>query len=140
MLRGGCHCGGLSVEFSTTLAAATIRPRACDCPFCRKHGASWVSDPGGRLELATRNGGPLEYRQRSGTATFLLCRRCGVLVAVTYAQAARVYAAVNAACLDGEPGFGAVLPVSPQKLGAEEKTARWRELWVPDVRIVSAGN
>lgn len=139
-LRGGCHCGGLNVEFSTALAPDAIAPRACDCSFCRKHGAAWVSDPAGRFTLTVRGEPPLEYRQGSGTARFLLCRRCGVLVAVTHAHAERVYAAVNTTCLDGDPEFGAPLPVSPQKLGAEEKTARWRELWVPDVRIVRSGD
>ena len=138
-LRGGCHCGCLSLELSTLLTPAAIAPRACDCSFCRKHGASWISDPAGRLKLELRGEPPLEYRQGSGAAQFLLCRRCGVLVATTYAHAARIYAAVNAACLDGNPGFGATLTVSPQKLDAEQKTARWRELWVPDVRIVQIG-
>lgn len=141
MLRGGCHCGCLSVEFSTALATSEITPRACDCSFCRKHGACWVSDPAGRLVVGVRNGeAPIEYRQGSNTATFLLCRRCGVLVAVIYAHAMRRYAAINATCLDGKPGFGATLPVSPQKLDANEKTARWRELWLADVRVAQIGD
>jgi hypothetical protein len=133
-LRGSCHCGRLSVVFSTALDAAQLHPRACDCSFCRKHGAAYISDPAGHLVIhATEPGALREYRQGSHTARLLLCGHCGVVVGVVFDDAGRTYGAVNAACLDGEVALGDAVSASPQKLNATEKVERWRQLWVPDV-------
>lgn len=134
-LHGSCHCGLLRIEFSTNRDPADFIPRACDCPFCRKHGAAYVSDPAGRLSVSAREGSLRKYRQGSDTADFLLCGQCGVLVAVAFEHAGRRYGAVNAGCLDGATGFMASVPASPQTLGAEEKVSRWLKLWIPDVEL-----
>jgi len=139
MLRGGCHCGSIGVEFFTALDLASVSPRACDCSFCQKHGAAYVSDPAGRLTISQTAAGALrEYRQGTNTARFLLCARCGVLVAVVFEHASRVFGAANAKCFGAETPFGESVPASPQMLGAAEKIARWLTLWVPDVTISSA--
>ena len=138
-LPGGCHCGRLSVEFSTAQKPAALHPRACDCSFCRKHGAAWISDPAGALSVSARGAATLrEYRQGSEAARFLLCAHCGVLVAVVYEQDARIHGAVNAGCLDGEPGLADAVPASPQRLSAEEKISRWLQVWVPDVVLTAS--
>ena len=133
--HGSCHCGRLRIEFSTGQDPADFTPRACDCSFCRKHGAAYVSDPAGRLSISVREGAMRKYRQGSGTADFLLCGQCGVLVAVTFEHAGRVHGAVNIGCLDGDTGFMAPVPASPQLLDAGEKVSRWLELWIPDVEL-----
>lgn len=136
LMRGGCHCGLLRLAFATSLPAAALAPRACDCSFCRRHGAAWLSDPDGRLDItvAGRNA-LLSYRQGSEAAEFRLCARCGVLVAATFTDADRLYAAVNAGCLDEAAILPPAVRVSPQSLGHERKIARWRELWIPDVEL-----
>ncbi|OOG36233.1 aldehyde-activating protein [Rhodanobacter sp. C05] len=140
VFRGGCHCGQLHVTFSTALDPASIVPRACDCSFCQKHGAAYVSDPAGQLSVIMRSPGALRrYRQGSNTAEFLLCDRCGVLVAVVFEQNARIYGAVNARSLEGPTGFGSAAPSSPQLLAPGEKVARWSQLWVPDVELITSG-
>ena len=136
-VRGACHCGGLRVDFHTAQYLATLHPRACDCSFCLKHGAAWVSDPEGKLSLLESSDGALgEYRQGSNTARFIFCRRCGVLVAVVFEQMSRVFGAVNQKCLDSHVGFGESVSASPQKLGADEKASRWSQLWIPDVEVL----
>lgn len=116
-----------------------MHPRACGCTFCRKHGAAYVSDPSGYLSLVARERGALlQYRQGSDIARFLLCRHCGVLLGVAFDHDGRSYGAVNAGCLDGEPGLGEVFSASPQDLEAKEKMARWLQLWVPDVVLPNA--
>lgn len=137
-LRGSCHCGRLSVVFSTALDTAQLHPRACDCSFCRKHGAAYVSDPAGHLAIDAAEPGALrEYRQGSHAARLLLCGYCGVVVGVVFTDAGRTYGAVNAACLDDEVALGDAVGVSPQKLSPTEKVERWRQLWVPDVVLPS---
>jgi hypothetical protein len=137
---GGCHCGQLRVVFSTQLNPASIIPRACDCSFCQKHGAAYVSDPAGRLSVILQSQDALHrYQQGSNTAEFLLCDRCGVLVAVIFEHNARIYGAVNARSLEGPTGFGSAVPASPQLLAPGEKIERWLQLWVPDVELVASG-
>ena len=139
-LHGRCHCGRIRVEFSTCQAAATISPRACDCSFCQKHGAAYVSDPAGKLRLTlTSRSAVRSYRQGSEVAEFQLCAECGVLVAVTFEHGGRVYGAVNATCLDGSAALGAAVSASPQLLSSEAKVARWLQAWVPDVQWVVTG-
>ncbi len=48
---GGCDCGNLSVELELSEPSNSYRPRACDCSFCRKHVAAYVSDPKDRCAL-----------------------------------------------------------------------------------------
>lgn len=79
-LEGGCHCGNLRINAELSRAPAGINPRACDCGFCRKHGAAYISDARGKLAIHVLSSDhTLHYRQGSGTVDFLLCRRCGVL-------------------------------------------------------------
>ncbi|MFT3669433.1 MAG: aldehyde-activating protein [Pseudoxanthomonas sp.] len=134
-LEGGCHCGAISLAFSTSSVPADTAPRACDCSFCRAHGAAWISDAAGHLTLHAHQPDRLRrYRQGSLAAQFLLCVDCGVLVAVVFEEDDRTYAAVNARCLDARDAFAPVVAVSPQTLAPTEKTARWRQVWIADVR------
>jgi len=54
---------------------------------------------------------------------------------VVYAEGARLYAAVNSKAMEKGEAFGEAVSVSPWKLGAHEKRARWKELWFADVSI-----
>ena len=138
LLRGSCHCGQLSLEFSTARELSHTTPRACDCSFCQMHGAAYVSDPAGRLSVFENQPGALRvYRQGSKRAQFLMCANCGVLVAVIMEEEGRTYGAANAACLDRQ-AFAAPVPVSPQMLGPDEKVSRWQQAWVADVLVVKA--
>ncbi len=140
-LRGSCHCGRLHIALATRRAFARIVPRACDCSFCRKHGSVWISDPAGQLRISASDADALrEYEQGSNAAKFLLCGRCGVLVAAIFRHASRLYGVANAGCLDGNAALGAPVPASPQSLGADEKIARWQQLWIPDVLLETTGN
>jgi hypothetical protein len=128
-LSGSCHCGRVRVSLETTRAASDYSPRACDCSFCRKHGAAWLSDPQGALRVHAHDSGDLRiYRQGSDTADMLLCAHCGVLVAVVFVHSDGLFGAVNAGCLD-DVALGASVVVSPQRLSAAEKIERWRMLW-----------
>lgn len=139
-LHGSCHCGCVKVEFSTCQVPATINPRACDCSFCQKHGAAYVSDPAGKLRLTIANSHAVRtYHQGSGAAEFQLCGGCGVLVAVTFEHDGHTYGAVNATCLDMDVVLGAAVSASPQLLSPEAKVARWVQAWVPDVQWVVTG-
>ena len=39
---GACHCGAVGVFFETDAGADALQVRACQCGFCRRHGAKTV--------------------------------------------------------------------------------------------------
>lgn len=129
---GGCHCGALRFEFSTAQALAGLVPRACDCDFCTRHRAGWVSDATGSLRIDADDARLRRYRQGSGQADFLLCADCGVLVAVVARTGdERLLGAANRNAFDGRGTFVAETTVSPQLLDPATKLARWAQLWTP---------
>jgi len=71
-----------------------------------------------------------------GIADFLICAKCGILAAVVYSEGTTLYASVNVRAVEKGEAFGRAVPVSPWKLGVDEKRARWKELWFADVSIV----
>jgi len=139
-VTGGCYCGNLLVKIRLTRDPASYNPRACDCGFCRKHAAAYISD--GLGSMAVEIGAAADrgsYRQGSEAADCLFCRLCGVLAGVTCEIDGRLYGAVNVRSLDSAAAFGADLPVSPKQLSATDKLQRWRDLWFPDVGVRSKG-
>jgi hypothetical protein len=129
---GGCHCGAVRWTLETGLALAQFAPRACDCDFCTRHRAAWVSDAAGSLQLREVDGPARRYRQGSGQAEFLFCGRCGVLVAVTCRDGSgALRGAVNRNGFDERQLLGDEVVASPQRLGPEAKLARWSQLWTP---------
>jgi hypothetical protein len=121
-----------------TRAPNEYGPRACDCDFCLKHGASYVSDPLGRLEIQfERERNISRYRQGSGNAECLVCRSCGVLVGACYRDRGRILATVNSRIFTEGPVFGPEVLVSPKALSEPDKIKRWDELWFADVTVKS---
>ncbi|WP_152222726.1 GFA family protein [Pseudomonas sp. SCB32] len=136
LIQGHCHCANISVQAELSRKPDQFTPRACDCDFCRKHGAAYISDAQGKLSIQCRSAAnALRYHQGSGTVDFLLCRHCGVLVAALWEDNGRTYAALNAQILDNPATLGAPQPASPRLLPLQERMARWRTLWFADVRI-----
>lgn len=133
-VEGQCHCGDLRVNVELTQAPENYAPRACDCDFCVKHGAAYISDPAGRLQVVGEN--LKGYRQGSARAEFILCGRCGVLVGALYEDAAGLYAAANSQVLNAR--FAPKIEVSPRQLSPEEKVGRWKSVWFAHVELPTA--
>ena len=129
---GGCHCGALRWTLETQQDLSGFIPRACDCDFCTRHRAAWLSDPAGTVRIESRDGALCRYRQGSAQAEFLLCGRCGVLVAATCATPDGGWrAALNRNSADQRERCATEVVASPQQLAAEAKRARWLQLWTP---------
>ena len=131
--EGGCHCGNLRWRLETTRTAGEIAPRGCDCDFCSRHRAAWVSDSQGMLRVEVHRSDRLQrYRQGSQQADFLVCGNCGVLVAVVAKRKdGRLLGAVNSNAFDQRDGFAETIVASPRLLPAEAKLERWTHLWTP---------
>ena len=133
-MDGGCHCGNISLQLELARLPRTYSPRACDCAFCTKHGAAYISDPQGRLRIQILEGEHSRiYRQGSGMAECLLCVNCGVLIGVLYRDSEGLYAAVNVKVTDRPGDFGEQQSVSPRTLAESDKVSRWKSLWFPNV-------
>jgi hypothetical protein len=137
-MGGGCHCGNITVRVELEQAPDAYAPRACDCEFCCKHGAAWVSDPRGSLLIQIgdeRHAG--RYAQGDRLAEMLLCRNCGVVVTALW-RGERLYGVVNANVLDERVAFADTQPVSPRTLSADVKKSRWQSLWFANVTVVAS--
>lgn len=133
-IQGKCHCGKVSVRVRLTDEPETYAPRACDCDFCTRHGARYLSDPKGSLEFEVADeSGLSRYRQGAELADMLFCSNCGILVGACYEDDSGLFGVVNARLFPQL--FGEETVVSPKQLGPEEKTERWKKIWFGDMRI-----
>ena len=132
---GRCHCGNIEVVFETVQVADALQLRDCGCTFCRRHGATAVTDPAGTLEIRLRD--PREVSRYSfalRTADFLVCRTCGVFVAAVCTVEGSTYATLNANVLERRDSF--TRPPVPVRYDAEtaaERIARRRGAWTPAI-------
>ncbi|HWT11833.1 MAG TPA: hypothetical protein VN231_03690 [Allosphingosinicella sp.] len=124
---GRCHCGAIRFEFESEQPLA---PRACQCGFCRKHGARTVSDPAGsaKLELGDQ---ALRYRFAARAADYILCGCCGIYVGAVVEIGGRAYATLNLNAFDDpRPDIEAVA-ISYDGESPAAKAERRLKRWTP---------
>lgn len=135
-LTGGCHCGRVGLTFMPQLAPSALPLRRCGCSFCTKHGAVYTSDPGGRLVIEVTGERALQrYRFATRTGEFLLCRDCGVLLAVLCEIDGHAYAALNANVL--EPAIAnPIQAVDFEGESLPARLARRQRNWIAEVEVI----
>lgn len=138
LLHGACHCGQVEVAFETALPLDRIEVRACQCSFCRSHGAKTVTDSTGSLTISAPSGAFTRYRFGLKITDYLICNRCGAYVAAVMNDGAREIATLNAAgtMLDGLWEREAK-PVHLEGETVEARRERRRRGWTP-AKIVTA--
>jgi hypothetical protein len=114
-------------------APADTRVRACGCSFCRAHNTRTTSDPDGSVDIDAADWSLVEpYRFGTGTAEFLICKRCGVYVGAIGETAAGTRAVINTNCLDSRAAFTQqVDPVDHDGEGTGDRLARRAANWMP---------
>lgn len=129
MMRGGCHCGALTVEYETTLPVAEWTLRECGCTFCRRHRSRNTTDPGGRLRIVAEREQLSRYSFGLRTSEFFVCRRCGVYVACVMDDA---LGTLNVEALDEAARLTqAAQPVDYDGESRESRVERRRQRWTP---------
>ena len=134
ILSGVCHCGAVTARLDTADPAG-LQVRACQCDFCRRHGAKTVSDPNGRLTLIFAEGAVSRYRFGLNITDFLICRSCGAFVAAIMDD----LAVLNVVGVDMPPL--ASRTAEPMNYGGEdegERIARRGARWMPVTLEVAA--
>jgi hypothetical protein len=130
--KGGCHCGNISVTFTTDKDPADIVPRACQCSFCRKHTTRALSDNAGHIHLAVKDGGQLgRYRFGLKVGEYVFCKTCGVYVSAYMEDGDKSWANVMASAMTDHEAWA---PAEPIHYGGEDesgKRERRRHSWTP---------
>ena len=132
-LHGQCHCGAVRVEIEG-VAAADLPLRACQCGFCRRHGAISTSHPDATITFAAGQGMLTRYRFGQRLSDFLVCAGCGCYVGSLAETDIGPIAILNVRGVD-LPGFEGREPQSMVYDGetADERTARRKARWSPAV-------
>jgi hypothetical protein len=129
-IQGQCHCGNIAFTLQTSVPDADIELRACDCSFCRAHGAKAWSDPNGRTEILVQNNAKLQrYVFALNTSEFLLCSNCGVYVASVLTDTGKSWSTVNMRLTRLRDKTAA--SVSYDSESAEERIQRRQNGWTP---------
>ena len=130
---GSCHCGAIAVEIETSSAAKVLQPRACQCSFCRRHGAGTVADPHGRATIRAQASHEItRYKFAEKTAEFLICATCGTYIAALIQDGDAARSTINVNGL----GIDALRTPDPQPVSydgetVDERIARRKQRWMP---------
>jgi hypothetical protein len=123
LFTGQCHCGAIRVEVESDRPPESQVLGACQCSFCRKHNARAFSDPRAHVTLTAVDSKQVQrYAFGLRTAEQIICRRCGVYVAMTLTDAERVWSVVNVDTLDDRALF--TRPPEPRDYSAEDREGR----------------
>jgi len=135
--QGSCHCGAIGVSLSTGRAPSEQVLGACQCSFCRKHNARSFSDPKAAVTLTVRDAGALQlYAFGLRTSEQVLCRRCGVYVAMILKDGDRVWSVLNIDTLDDRAQF--TRDPEPRDYSAEDAASRIerrKARWTPTTLV-----
>lgn len=136
IVEGACHCGNISFVAEMPNILNTYQPRACNCQLCKAHGAAYVSDRQGKLQINIKDQAAVSrYRQGSQIADFLICKNCGVLTNVCYEEGGNIYASINASATRCSDDFAANQVIKLTQLTDEERIRRWKQVWFSNIRV-----
>jgi hypothetical protein len=131
--EGACHCGALAFSYETRLSPRSWGLRACQCSFCRGHGAVVTSDAAGTVQFRYMYPDRLRrYRFGLRTADFLVCRECGTFIGAVMMTGSGAVAAINVNVLRERPRrLATPKAVNYRNESIDQRRARRRETWTP---------
>lgn len=130
--KGGCHCGNITVTFTTDKAPSAIVPRACQCSFCRKHATRALSDNAGHIHIDVKDESKLgRYRFGLKVGDYVFCKNCGVYVSAFMQDGDRAWANVMANAMDDREAWAPAEPITYGTESEPEKRERRRHKWTP---------
>lgn len=135
---GTCHCGAVRFVYVSSITPSQWSVRACQCSFCRAHGAHTTSDASGSVKFEIASPDSLaRYQFGLRTAEFLICDRCGVYVAVVITSSRGQFATINVNTLSPSPeGLPEAKPISYEQETRAQRIARREQRWTPVIGTV----
>jgi hypothetical protein len=137
IFKGQCHCGAIRVELESDRPPEEQALGACQCSFCRKHNARAFSDPKAHVTLTAADPQQLQrYSFGLRTSEQIICRRCGVYVAMILTDEDRVWSVINVDALEDRALFTRV--AEARDFSAEDREgriARRKARWCPTTLI-----
>lgn len=139
LYEGRCHCGSIGYFYRTERLPRDWSIRACQCSFCRGHGARTTSDPDGSVEyLIDRPDHLQRYRFGLGITEFLICRACGIYIGAVSEISSLLLTVVNTNALHPRPlDLAEALPVSHDGESVEARNRRRQSAWTPCRGIIN---
>lgn len=129
---GACHCGSIEVELQTPRAPGEQLLGECQCSFCRKHNARAFSDVKSHVTLTARKPDNVQlYRFGYETADVVICRRCGVYVAMVIRTDHETRCTLNVDTLADRKHFSQAQPRVYDDETREGRIARRLARWTP---------
>lgn len=123
LFKGQCHCGAIRIELVSDRRPSDQILGACQCSFCRKHNARTFSDPDAHATLTAADPQLLQrYSFGLKTSEQVICRRCGVYVAMILTDGGQVWGVINIDTLDDRALF--TRSAEARDYGAENKESR----------------
>ena len=130
--EGRCHCGAIGFILHASQAPAQWAVRACQCSFCRGHGARTTADANGSVTFQIGDASKLtRYRFGTRSADFLVCGECGVYVAALITSSRGQFATLNINTIRPPLNVPQPEPVSYDEESAEQRQARREQRWTP---------
>lgn len=130
--EGCCHCGAIGFTFRTSRDPWSWPVRACQCGFCRAHGARTTTDPAGLVEFHVHDPEALvRYRFGLRSADFLLCGHCGTYVGAVLEGEEGGFATLNINTIAAAAAAGEAVPISYDGESPDERRARRERAWTP---------
>lgn len=103
---GGCHCRAIRVQLETDRHPRDQIVGACQCSFCRKHNARAFSDPEAHLTITADAPAQIHlYEFGLKTSKQVICRQCGVYIAMLLVDGDEMLSVVNIDSLDNRAQF-----------------------------------
>ena len=129
---GACHCGAIEFVFHSSQGPRLWTIRACQCRFCRRHGARTTADASGYVTFRLNDESRLQrYRFGLQSAEFLICRRCGVYIAAVLTSPRGRFATININAIREPLDVAEAIPVSYEGETLEVRQQRREQRWTP---------
>ena len=136
IFRGDCHCGNVAIELHTNREERDFTPRTCQCSLCKKHDASWISDPEGEAKLIIKERSETSfYRFGHSTSDFVVCKNCGVLTIALCELEGRTKAVLNIKSMSDETFTAEPIMTNFDEETIEGRLARRTQNWTGNVVI-----
>ena len=137
LYEGQCHCGAICVELTTDRPPGDQVLGACQCSFCRKHNARAFSDPKAHVTLTAADPQHIQrYSFGLKTSDQIICRRCGVYVAMTLTDGDQVWSVINIDTLDDRALFNRAPEARDYNAEDREgRIARRKARWCPTTLV-----